>query len=377
MRTKNWHDIYDIEDVDLAYNFFESRVVNILDEMCPFRTIQYRSEHKPWLSDDTKDMMSIRDDTRELARRTKDEAVWKTYRSQRNLVNRLVDQDRRKYYDDIYSRHANNNDVGAIYRTAKDQIGWSKNTSPTSFVINGSKITKPQEMANAQSKAFTDKTSKLLREIPLSATDPCETLTKSLDKWGSQKMKREKFEFKKITNIDTLKVLKDLGNTTSSANDSIDSLSLKHGAQYLHGPITHIVNCSITSSRFATKWKIGKLLPLYKGKGLDPHCPSSYRPISLLPIMGKIAERLLQSQILKFMEDSGQLNTNIHSYRKNHSTVTSMLQLSEVMFRGCENKKITTLITLDQSAAFDVIRHTTLLRKLSLYNFGKQRRKMD
>ena len=41
------------------------------------------------------------------------------------------------------------------------------------------------------------------------------------------------------------------------------------------------------------------------------------------------------------------------------------------MIRGCENKKITTLITLDQSAAFDVIRHSTLLRKLSLYNFGE------
>ena len=44
----------------------ESRVVKILDEMCPVKTVQYRSEYKPWLTDDnTKDMMSIREDTRE------------------------------------------------------------------------------------------------------------------------------------------------------------------------------------------------------------------------------------------------------------------------------------------------------------------------
>ena len=91
-----------------------------------------------------------------------------------------------------------------------------------------------------------------------------------------------------------------MGNTSSSANNRIDALSLKHGAQILHGPITHVINCSIKTSKFATKWKIGKLLPLHKGKGLDPHDPSSYRPISLLPIMGKIVERVLQPQILKY-----------------------------------------------------------------------------
>ena len=170
--------------------------------------------------------------------------------------------------------------------------------------------------------------------------------------------------------METLKILKELGNKTSSVHDRIDALSLKHGAQILHGPITHIVNCSIRTSKFASKWKIGKLLPLHKGKGLDPLSPKSYRPISLLPILGKIVERAVQPQMLNFMESTGQLNQNHHSYRKNHSTVTAMLQLSDAIFQGCDNKKITTLVTLDQSSAFDVLRHSTLLRKLALYNFG-------
>ena len=86
--------------------------------------------------------------------------------------------------------------------------------------------------------------------------------------------------------------------------------------------------------------------------------------------MGKLVERILQPQILEFMENSGQLNANHHSYRKNHSTVTSMLQLSDAIFHGCDVNKITTLVTLDQSAAFDVLSHQILTRKLSLYNFG-------
>ena len=47
-----------------------------------------------------------------------------------------------------------------------------------------------------------------------------------------------------------------------------------------------------------------------------------------------------------------------------------MLQLSDAIFTGCDTNKITTLVTLDQSAAFDVLRHETLRRKLRLYNFG-------
>ena len=70
------------------------------------------------------------------------------------------------------------------------------------------------------------------------------------------------------------------------------------------------------------------------------------------------------------MEASGQMNANHHSYRKLHSTVTAMLQLSDAIFTGCDTNKITTLVTLDQSAAFDVLRHDTLIRKLRLYNFG-------
>ena len=163
--------------------------------------------------------------------------------------------------------------------------------------------------------------------------------------------------------------MKELGNTTSSAHDRLDNLALKHGATTLHGPLTHIINLSIKTATFASKWKIGKLLPLHKGKGLHPDDPKSYRPISLLPVIGKMTERALQKQILEFMETSGQLNPDIHSYRKHHSTVTAMLQLSDAIFSGCDLKKITTLVTLDQSAAFDVLCHKILMRKLKLYNF--------
>ena len=70
------------------------------------------------------------------------------------------------------------------------------------------------------------------------------------------------------------------------------------------------------------------------------------------------------------MENSGQFNDNHHSYRKLHSTVMAMLQLSDAIFEGCDENRITTLVMFDQSAVFDVIEHNILMRKLALYNFG-------
>ena len=371
LEAENWADIYDISDVDLANDFLESRIVKTLDEMCPYRTIQYRTDCKTWLTDSTKEKMRLRDKTRELARNTNVPENWSKYRTLRNKTNRLVNKDRKKHYDNIYDRHYSNNDVGATFKTAKNQAGITKNSSPTSFIHEGKKITDPQAMADLQMKVFSEKIENLISELPPPTMDPCSVLTKSLDDWGAIKDDREIFEFKTITNIDTLKIIKELGNTTSSAHDRLDSLALKHGASILHGPLTHIINTSIKTSKFATRWKIGKLLPLHKGKGLNPSDPKSYRPISLLPVIGKVIERVLQPQILQFMENSGQMNTNHHSYRKQHSTVTAMLQLSDAIFTGCDKNKITTLVTLDQSAAFDVLRHETLRRKLKLYNFGE------
>ena len=372
LETFNWADIYEIQDVDLANDFIESRIVETLDKLCPYKTVQFRKDCKTWLKDETKEKMRQRDETRELAKTTDDQVKWREYRKLRNEVNNLVDKDKKSYYDDIYERHSVSNDVGATYRAAKNQAGISKNSTPTSFLHDGRKITEPQAMADLQMKVFSEKVEKLINDLPPPSIDPCEILEKSLKDWGPRKDAREIFEFKTITELDTLKIIKELGNTTSSAHDRLDTLAIKHGAAVLHGPLTHVINTSIRTSKFANRWKIGKLLPLHKGKGLPMDDPKSFRPISLLPVIGKIIERVLQPQILEYMENSGQLNTNHHSYRKFHSTTTAMLQLSDAIFTGCNSNKITTLITLDQSAAFDVIRHSLLYKKLKLYNFGDQ-----
>ena len=248
-------------------------------------------------------------------------------------MNKEVDKDRKKHYSDIFSKLQSENNVGGTYRAAKDQAGWKNNSSPTNFISDGKVITDPKSMAELQMNTFTNKTKKLLDDLPPRTTVPCKILEDALKNWGKPEDDREIFELKPITRIEVLKIISNMGNSTSSGNDKIDALAIKHGAAVLHGPITHVVNQSILTSTFATKWKVGKLLPLHKGKGLPKSDPKSYRPILLLPILGKITERAIQSQIMNHMEKSGMINENHHSYRKVHSTTTTMLQISDTILK--------------------------------------------
>ena len=74
---------------------------------------------------------------------------------------------------------------------------------------------------------------------------------------------------------------------------------------------------------------------------------------------------------MEFMSNTGQLNEIIHSYRKNHSTTTGLLQLSNDIFESCNIKEISTAVMIDQSATFNVLHHVTLLEKLKVYNFSE------
>ena len=217
---------------------------------------------------------------------------------------------------------------------------------------------------------FQNKVQKLINELPATQQDPLDTLKKALDGW-KDKDKRTLLKFEQTTSVKLLTIIAKMNNSTSFGNDRMDSMMIKHGIQHLHAPLVYVINLSIQLEKFATRWKIGKNLPLHKGKGLSAKNPESYRPISLLPIIGKITERIIQPQIIQFLLDSKQLNLNHHSYRPQHSTITAMLQFSDTVFEGCNKNLITTAVTLDQSATFDVLKHETLMKKLELYNFSK------
>ena len=104
------------------------------------------------------------------------------------------------------------------------------------------------------------------------------------------------------------------------------------------GSSSHVVNMSIRNQKFCIKWKIGMVIPLHKGGKLDKLNPEAYHQISILPIISKIAEKVVQAHISSYMEETGQYSRNLHVYRNLQSTTTAALHMSNYIAVAARSK---------------------------------------
>ena len=178
-------------------------------------------------------------------------------------------------------------------------------------------------------------------------------------------------EIREISAATMARLIQRLSNSSASGMDEIDSIVIKLAAVPLLQPITFLINLSILTQTFPNKWKIGRISPLYKGKNLPKHHPGSYRPITLLPVISKLAERAVQEQVVDYMNQNSFFHPNQHSYRKGYSTTSALLQLSDQLFEAADRKEIGAALSVDQTSAFDCICLKILNDKMKIYGFGE------
>ena len=138
---------------------------------------------------------------------------------------------------------------------------------------------------------FSDIAKNLLAKLP-SATNRFNNT--SVLEYYNKLDSKNKFKFLRITDKIILETLKILDVTKSAGIDNASAIFLKDGAEILSSPIAQLCNLSIFTSSFPDDCKSAKVLPLYK-KGCKTD-PKNYRPISLLPLISKILEKVIHDQ---------------------------------------------------------------------------------
>ena len=134
-------------------------------------------------------------------------------------------------------------------------------------------------------------------------------------------------------------------------------------------PITDICNLSITSGRFPDSCKLAKLKPICKKGSLTE--ASNYRLISLLPLISKVIEKVIQDQASTFLNSRNLLYNYQSGFCKNHSTDFYLSFLNEKILKGFDQGLITGMILIDLQNDFDTIDHDILLQKLYAIGFSK------
>lgn len=128
--------------------------------------------------------------------------------------------------------------------------------------------------------------------------------------------------------------------------------------------LTYICNAALRLCHIPASWKIAKVIMLPK-PGKPAELVSSYRPISLLPIQGKLFEKLFSTRLQSLLRDKQPFPEHQFGFRSEHSTIDQVHRISAEITSALENKLFCTAVFLDVAAAFDKVWHDGLIAKLS------------
>ena len=170
------------------------------------------------------------------------------------------------------------------------------------------------------------------------------------------------FEFNLLSESEVF----DLITSSSKKSCPLDPIPTKLLTKYvdvLLPPITKIINLSLDSGYFPRTWKCALVRPLLKKDGLPPVF-KNFRPVSNFSFISKLVETVVAKQLQHYFNCNNLFPVFQSAYRQNYSTETALLKVTNDILLNMNNQRVTLLILLDLSAAFDTVDHDTMLRRL-------------
>ena len=178
-------------------------------------------------------------------------------------------------------------------------------------------------------------------------------------------------EFEEVTEEEVLQLLSTLDATKATGSDQIPTSLLKASAKEICPSLTQLVNTILISGELPEQFKYAHITPVLK-KG-NPNTASNYRPISLLPVLSKLIEKIVCRQLSRYIESAPEgdiLPNEQFAYRPNHSTEDALTIAIDHWCRSVDDGQYVGICFVDMSKAFDRVNHELLLAELHNCGIG-------
>ncbi len=283
------------------------------------------------------------------------------YKAMKKEYNRMLKKSKYNYFTEHLKLNANNpKKTWQLINLALNK--GHKTTANSEILINNQICSNQLTIANTFNNFFKNAAINITNKIP----KPHNTYEHYLNKTPQV---HDSFNFKPVTPLEILKSINNFTNKSSSGFDMISPKILKNNAVKLTPAITILINKILTSGNFPEYLKTSKITPLFK-KGLETDI-NNYRPISQLPILSKIAEKIMIDQMLQHLNNHKVITKYQFGFRKLHSTDHAVISTINHIETQKNLGNYTILLSLDLSRAFDTVESTTILpSKLTHYGFS-------
>ena len=346
------------------YALFSSILHSSIDEHLPISTVKFnRHKHKgsPWITSGIIKSIKERDKLYSKLKRTVHVTEREVLKLTLQLYNRVLQKTIRKAKYTYYHSHFEvlKNNMKKTWHLINKIIhkkGNSK-TYPDNFSVNGEILSEPTEIATAFNSYFTNIGEELASKIIHTGPDSHKDfLTEEIN---------SSFEFQPVNENEIARIVEKIKGTSSCGYDQLPSKLLKLLIPHLKKPLSLIINQSLQTGVFPDALKIAKVIPIHKKD--DNTNISNYRPISLLPAISKVFERVIHKQLQQYFNENNLFYHSQYGFRPKHSTELAALHLIDKLTLDMDANEVPINIYLDLSKAFDTINHEILLDKLQHY----------
>lgn len=338
----NWNDLYNSNSIDDKVSILENNIIRLFNKHVLIRKVSKRRNPCPWMDDRIKTLMKERDVIYKRYVRTKENHIWENYKILRNRVKRVMRDARNEYFSNVLAADKSSKD---LWKTLRNHGSGKDKKDSSNPVVD----------LNSLNEYFCGVNS----DIDVNLVD--------YYKSERNNVHYDSFVFHEVDSDVIYKAIMDM-SSNAVGNDGIQIKFVKLIFEEIKLVITHIFNYSIVNSVYPSKWKYSLVLPLVKVK--NPSECKHYRPINLLCVLGKALDKIVFMQVYRFLNDNSILYKYQSGYRTSYSTQTALIRVTDDIRSAMDNRKLTILMLLDFTRAFDMVNHKLLLAILESYNFS-------
>ena len=347
------------DDVNQIYKYYHDQLLKVIDKHAPYVSTTRKERkwiNKPWIGRRIQKLIKEKDHLYSKYVKKQSNFWYNRYRTISNIIKKNITEGKKRYFTWYFQANIDNSKK--IWKGI-NEIVHNKHANPIEEIFlddDGAIITDQKVVANKFNKFYTTIADKLVKKLGKPATKYQDYL---------KNPNEHSIFLKEVDHGEVATLIHKLDISKSGDIYGITPRLIKDAGPGMANNLCIIFNKSIESGVFPQLLKTSKVIPIYKAE--SKMLASNYRPISLLPILGKLFEKIIFARLTSFIQKYKILYNRQYGFQSGKSTEHAIIDIQENILSSFEQGRIPCCIFLDFAKAFDTVNHSILLQKLNHY----------